>query len=107
MESKGFKLSRNKTEYLEYNFSSKKPEQEIVVRIDDEIITKSNIFKYLGSMIQADGEVDEDVTHRIMVGWQKWRSATGVLCDRKIPLRLKGKFYCRAIRPAILYGGEC
>ena len=35
-----------------------------------------------------------------------WRSATGVLCDRNIPLWLKGKFYQTAIRPALLYGIE-
>ena len=68
LESKGFKMSRNKTEYLECNFSGKEPEQEIAVRIRNEVITKSNVLKYLGSMIQADGEVDEDVNHRIRVG---------------------------------------
>ena len=44
MESKGFKLSTNKTEYSECNFSGKEPEQEIVVRIGDEVITKSNVL---------------------------------------------------------------
>ncbi|XP_026444841.1 uncharacterized protein LOC113345263 [Papaver somniferum] len=40
-------------------------------------------------------------------GWAKWRLATGVLCDRKVPVKLKGKFYRTAIRPALLYGAEC
>ncbi|KAM2069715.1 hypothetical protein FF1_001213 [Malus domestica] len=37
----------------------------------------------------------------------KWKSASGVLCDRRRPLKLKGKFYRTTIRPAILYGIEC
>ena len=37
----------------------------------------------------------------------KWRGASGVLCDRKVPLKLKGKFYKTAVRPAMLYGAEC
>ena len=36
----------------------------------------------------------------------KWRTATGVLCDKKVSVRLKGKFYRVAIRPALLYGTE-
>ncbi|KAK8957379.1 hypothetical protein KSP39_PZI000616 [Platanthera zijinensis] len=31
----------------------------------------------------------------------------GILCDRKVPLKLKGKLYRTAIRPAMLYGSEC
>ncbi|GKC08006.1 retrovirus-related pol polyprotein LINE-1 [Tanacetum coccineum] len=49
----------------------------------------------------------DDGTHRIQAGWLKWRAATGVLCDKNVPLKLKGKFYWMAIRPAMLYGSEC
>lgn len=37
----------------------------------------------------------------------KWRQLTGVMCDRKIPLSLKGHLYKTAIRPVIMYGSEC
>ncbi|KAG2648405.1 hypothetical protein PVAP13_1NG029600 [Panicum virgatum] len=58
-------------------------------------------------MLQKDGDIDEDVRHRISAGWLKWRQASGVLCDRRVPQKLKGKFYRTAIRPAMLYGAEC
>jgi len=29
------------------------------------------------------------------------------LCDKKVPLKLKGKFYRTAVRPTLLYGMEC
>jgi hypothetical protein len=50
---------------------------------------------------------DEDLSHRIKAGWLKWRQASGVLCDPRVPLKLKGKFYRTVIRPALLYGAEC
>ena len=58
-------------------------------------------------MLQRDGDIDEDVSHRIKAGWMKWRQASGVLCDKRVPQKLKGKFYRTAIRPAMLYGAEC
>ncbi|KAH1250173.1 Craniofacial development protein 2 [Glycine max] len=56
---------------------------------------------------QDDGEIEGDVNHCIQAGWMKWRKASGVLCDAKVPLKLKGKFYRTAVRLAILYGTEC
>jgi hypothetical protein len=37
----------------------------------------------------------------------KWRQASGVLCGKRVPQKLKGKFYMTAIRLAMLYGAEC
>nr|GEX50182.1 hypothetical protein [Tanacetum cinerariifolium] len=64
-------------------------------------------FRCLGSMMHKSRRIENDVTHRIQVGWLKWRVATGILCDKKVPLKLKGKFYRVAIRLAIMYGSEC
>ena len=57
-------------------------------------------------MLQRDGDIDEDVSNRIKAGWMKWRQASGVLCDKRAPQKLKDKFYRTTIRPAILYGAE-
>ena len=78
-----------------------------MVKLEGQEIPKRDHFCYLGSIIHKDGDVSDDVIHRIKAGWIKWRSATGVLCDRRIPVKLKGKFYRTAIRPAMLYGSEC
>jgi hypothetical protein len=58
-------------------------------------------------MLQKYGDIDEDLIHRIKASWLKWRQASGVLCDPRVPLKLKGKFYRTAIRSTILYGAEC
>jgi hypothetical protein len=58
-------------------------------------------------MLQRDGDIDQDVSHRIKAGWIKWRQASGVLCDKRVPQKLKDKFYRTTIRSAMLYGAEC
>ena len=107
LELNGLRLSRSKTEYMACNFAQSAEDDEQEVRIGTHTIIQKDNFKYLGSIIREDGDVGSDVIHRIQAGWVKWRAATGVLCDRKFPLRLKGKFYRTAIRPAMLYGSEC
>nr|XP_009780146.1 PREDICTED: uncharacterized protein LOC104229240 [Nicotiana sylvestris] len=107
LESKGFKLSRTKTEYLECKFSDGTHYVDIEVTLDAQVIPKRASFKYLGSIIQGNEEIDEDVAHRIGAGWMEWRLASGVLCDRNVPLRLKGKFYRVVVRSAMLHGAEC
>ncbi|XP_070034290.1 uncharacterized protein [Nicotiana tomentosiformis] len=77
------------------------------VTLDTQVIPKRESFKYLGSIIQKDAEIDGDITHRVGVGWMKWRLASGVLCDKKLPLKLKDKFYRAVVRPTMLYGAEC
>jgi len=34
-----------------------------------------------------------DVKHRMKCGWMTWREASGVLCDKIIPMRLNFMFY--------------
>jgi len=77
------------------------------VSLECQVVPRKDTFQYLGSMLQRDGDIDEDVSHRIKAGWMKWRQASGILYDKRVPLKLKGKFYRMAIRPAMLYGAEC
>jgi hypothetical protein len=105
-ESKGFRLSRTKTEYMRCDFG-RAAQEEGDVSLEGQVVPKKDTFRYLGSMLQKDGDINEDVSHRIKAGWIKWRQASGVLCDKRVPQKLKGKFYRTTIRPAMLYGAEC
>jgi hypothetical protein len=70
------------------------------------VVPKKDAFRYLGSMLQKNGDIDEDVSHIIKVGWLKLHQASAVLCDPRVPLKLKDKFYRTAIQPAMLYETE-
>jgi hypothetical protein len=39
--------------------------------------------------------------------WIKWRQASGILCDKKVPQKLKDKYYRRTMKLAMLYEVEC
>jgi ribosomal protein L24E len=103
LESKCFILSRTKTEYRRCQFSGENL-NDGDVRLDGRVVLMNDTFRYLGSMLQSEREIDEDVSHRIRVGWVKWRQASCVFCDKKVPNKLKGKLYMMVIRPAMLYG---
>ena len=67
LEARGFRLSRSKTEYLHCCFSGR-IEEEREVTLDGRQIPKVDKFKYLGSIIQQNRDIDEDINQRIRVG---------------------------------------
>ncbi|KAM2452819.1 hypothetical protein PS2_010187 [Malus domestica] len=71
LESKGLRLSRSKTEYMECKFSANGGQNELRVRIGDQEIPKRDHFRYLGSILQKNGELDGDLNHRIQARWMK------------------------------------
>jgi hypothetical protein len=70
LEAKGFRLSRSKKEYIKCDFSAT-TQGEGDVRLDGQVVPKKDTFRYLGSMLQKDEDIDEDVSHRIKVRWLK------------------------------------
>jgi len=71
------------------------------------VIPRVEKLRYLDSIFEERGDTDSDIDHRIRVRWKKWRNASELVCNDKIPIRLKGRVYCMVIRPAVLYGAEC
>ncbi|KAK3511488.1 hypothetical protein QTP70_009004 [Hemibagrus guttatus] len=102
LERRGMKVSRSKTEYMCVN----EREGSGTVRLQGEEVKKVQEFKYLGSTVQSNGECGKEVKKRVQAGWNGWRKVSGVLCDRKISARIKGKVYRTVLRLAMLYGLE-
>ena len=64
------------------------------MKLNGEGLKNVDHFKYL---LDKDGTIDRDVDLRVQAAWSSWRKLTGVLYDRKIPLRLKAKVYMRPL----------
>jgi hypothetical protein len=90
---------------MKYDFSAT-TQEEGDVRLDGQVVPKKDTFRYVRSILQKNGDIDEDVSHKIKADWLKWRQASSVLCDPRVQLKLKGKFYRIMIRPVILYEAE-
>ena len=43
--------------------------------------------------MEEGAELDREVERKVQAGWCKWREASGILCDKRVPLKLKGKYY--------------
>jgi hypothetical protein len=43
-------------------------QEEGDVKLDGQAVPKKDTFYYLGLMLQKNGDIDEDVSHRIKVG---------------------------------------
>jgi hypothetical protein len=70
LETKCFRFSRYKTEYIKCDFSAT-TQEEGDVRLDGQVVSKKDNFRYLGSMLQKNKNIDEDVSHRIKGDWLK------------------------------------
>jgi len=102
LECEGLKVNANKTEIMA---CSKEDESVAITDSKGNILKQVENFKYLRSTVNAKGGCEQDVKNRIKTAWQKWKELSGVVCDRKMPVRGKGKVY-NTIRPVLIYGAE-
>ena len=47
-------------------------------------------FTNMGSTVQSKGACVREVKKRVQAGWNGWRRMSGVICDRRVPARVKG-----------------
>lgn len=80
MEKHGFLLNRRKAEYMKYKFIKRQTNLNVEVKIIEHN-TISLPFKSLWSIIQIDGQIDEDIDYRIQVGVDEMNECS--ICDRQ------------------------
>ena len=98
----GLKMNIDKTEVIWFG----KQREELNIRLEGKYIKQVKNCVYLGGNISKNGCVDAEVRRRIQAGANVWRNVEGVMVDREISRKMKGKFLDFCVVPASTYGLE-
>ena len=103
LENKGLRVNSKETEVM----LSGKLGRKVQIKDRNNVELKQvDEFCYLGTVIEEKGGSSKSVRAKIGKAWQKWREVTGVVCDKRMPLKTKAKIYKSVIRSVLLYGTE-
>ena len=57
-------------------------------------------------MVEKNGGKNIEIRYRVNAAWGNWNECSGVLCDRKMTLKLKGEIHRIVVTATLVYGGE-
>ena len=98
----GLKLNPEKMEVLHIGHQR----EELDIELEGKKLTQRDSFLYLGGAVCGDGKTEREVRRRVQPGANSWRAVEGVMADRRISKRQKGKVMSTCVTPACLYGTE-
>ena len=76
------------------------------VMLNGEALEEVDQFKYLGSVIAANGGVEADVCHRVNGGCKVLGALKGVMKNRGLGMNVKKVLYEKVAVPTVMYGSE-
>ena len=76
------------------------------VMLNGEALEEVDEFKYLGSVIAANGGVEADVCHRVNEGSKVLGALKGVWKNRGLETNVKKVLYEKVVVPTVMYGSE-
>ena len=107
----GLTVSEKKTETLLMRAPEKQPKKggspppPLVIEAAGQKYTQTNQFRYLGGLVNEDGELAQEINHRSRAAWACIRRFSRELFDRpRAPWRLKVRLLRAEAMEALLYG---
>ena len=98
----GLRVNLEKTDVLSIGAHR----EELNIKLEGRTIRQNNSFIYLSGAVSSDGRSETEVRRRVQAGANAWRQVEGVMSDRHISKKLKGKVLGACVTPAMLYGLE-
>ena len=76
------------------------------INIHGDNLERVTTFKYLVSTLAENGDLMRRLRIENNPDWKNWKRESGILCDRRISLRVKWKVYKTIVKPAMVYAAE-
>ena len=76
------------------------------VMLNGEALEEVDQFKYLGSVIAANGGMEADVRHRVNEGCKVLGAMKGVMNNKRLGMNVKKVLFEKVIMPTVMYGLE-
>ncbi|KAI5715485.1 hypothetical protein M8J77_016861 [Diaphorina citri] len=99
----GLIFSQEKSEILVLSRDDR-PEGEI--EMDGKQLKKTDKFKYLGSTLAENGEIDLEITQRIQTGGKFYHIVRDLIWNNKVPMKCKKVLFNTYYVPILTYGCE-
>ena len=77
------------------------------VSLNGEVLEEVDQFKYLGSVVAANGRIEADVCNRVKEGCKTLGAMKGVMKCRGLGMNVKKVLYEKVVVPTVTYGSEC
>jgi hypothetical protein len=84
----------------------KKRNQNDNLNVDNTYLEPVEQFKYLGSMINNDNSIEEEIKERTALGNKAYFANQKFLKSKLVTKRSKLKIYKTVIRPVVIYASE-
>jgi len=77
------------------------------IEIEGMKIEEVNSAKYLGTIMNADNLIEEEIKERIAAGNRSFFANKKIFQSKLITRKTKERLYHMVIRPVVVYGSEC
>ena len=83
--------SRPTSQFIDFKFGQDNGQEREPVKIAGVELQRVHRFKYLGASVGETGSMTTETSQRMSAAWGNWKRCCGVLYDRRMPVKLKGK----------------
>ena len=106
LEERGMRVSRPKTQFMDFNFEQSRQGNREPVKILGEELERVTHFEYLGTSMEEEGGMETEITIHKAGGsrLEKLEEMQRSTVRQKDTSETEGKVYKTVFRPAMLYG---